>query len=329
MKKKFTIYLFLLFVIPTVKAQVLFNEDFNSYSAGHLINDYTSTTPQQGGWYSGTTPPVTASAMVTPETGKGNVLVITSNGTLSFGAVSFRQAQGVIDALWNNRTAGNNILKVEYEFYGTDNFIGNCGITSQGSTLINVVFNSVFKRIVCNYWYATSHRELILKNYNTDPFPYNMWIKAEMFVDYNTKNVYFYIPTLNFQKADNFSHSRLPEGLSFGVSSLNLSSVVKFDNIKITALQTLPSYILSSNEQLAAKFNLYPNPATKVVNITNSENMLVQQVTVYDVSGKLITTQNFNEQAEIQLNVESLASGTYMLHLQTNEGTAVKKLVKK
>ncbi len=57
--------------------------------------------------------------------------------------------------------------------------------------------------------------------------------------------------------------------------------------------------------------------------------MVVQQVTVYDIAGKLITTQNFNEQAEIQLNVENLASGTYMLHLQTNEGTTVKKLVKK
>ncbi|SEH59918.1 Por secretion system C-terminal sorting domain-containing protein, partial [Paenimyroides aquimaris] len=40
-------------------------------------------------------------------------------------------------------------------------------------------------------------------------------------------------------------------------------------------------------------------------------------------------TQNFNEQTEIQLHVENLASGTYLLHLQTNEGMAVKKLVKK
>jgi len=59
------------------------------------------------------------------------------------------------------------------------------------------------------------------------------------------------------------------------------------------------------------------------------KNRLVQQVSVYDTTGKLINTQSFNEQAELQLNVANLASGTYMLHLQTNEGTAVKKLVKK
>src|SRR5690606_7102369 len=86
---------------------------------------------------------------------------------------------------------------------------------------------------------------------------------------------------------------------------------------------------LSVNEQLAEKFNLYPNPANNLVNITNNENMFVKEVAVYDTTGKLITTQNYNEQAEIQLNVENLASGTYLLHLQTNEGVAVKKLVKK
>ena len=71
------------------------------------------------------------------------------------------------------------------------------------------------------------------------------------------------------------------------------------------------------------------NRLITTTNITNNENMLVQQVTVYDIVGKQLSTQTFNNQAEIQLNVESLANGTYMLHIQTNEGMAVKKLVKK
>ena len=94
-------------------------------------------------------------------------------------------------------------------------------------------------------------------------------------------------------------------------------------------MQTLPSYILSANEQLATKFNLYPNPATNVVNITNTDNLFVEKATVYDIAGKEIKNQTFTNETNIQLNVENLASGTYLLHLQTNEGTAVKKLVKK
>ena len=89
------------------------------------------------------------------------------------------------------------------------------------------------------------------------------------------------------------------------------------------------SSVLSVNHFLSEKFNLYPNPSSDVVNISNSENMVVNKVDVYDVTGKLINTQEFSNEIEIQLNVETLNSGTYLLHIKTNEGIAVKKLVKK
>src|SRR5690606_39762654 len=116
-------------------------------------------------------------------------------------------------------------------------------------------------------------------------------------------------------------------------SSNPLSTYIRnrYDNIKITALNAVPPGViaLSVDDILSEKFNLYPNPATNIVNITNSENMAVQQVMVYDVTGKQLSTQTFNNETEIQLNVENLASGTYMLHIKTNEGVAVKKVVKK
>nr|WP_298001084.1 T9SS type A sorting domain-containing protein [uncultured Flavobacterium sp.] len=328
MKKYLIIISILLLNTLFVNAQVLFSEDFDRYPVDHLNTDYTGTTIGQGGWLMNGT---NATAMVTAEIGKGNVLIITSNNNSvnGNGHISFTQAQGVIDDLWNNRTAGNNVLKLELEFYGIDIFNGHSGIMNQGPTLINVGFQSNQNRIVANYYDTTNIKNIILKNYGTAPFPYNTWIKTEMFIDYNTKNVYFYIPTLNLQSTGSFSHNRIPENINFAMYLNSLSSVAKFDNIKITALQTIPSYILSTNEQLAEKFNMYPNPANNVVNITNNENRLVNKIEVYDTTGKLINMQNYNNEAEIQLNVENLASGTYMLHLQTTEGTTVKKLVKK
>src|SRR5690606_23589009 len=117
---------------------------------------------------------------------------------------------------------------------------------------------------------------------------------------------------------------------SFLSQNINVEEVSsRVDNIKITALKSVPPEVLSTANFLAEKFNLYPNPATNVVNITNNENMFVKEVTVYDTTGKLISTQNYNNETEIQLNVENLASGTYLLHLQTAQGIAVKKMVKK
>ncbi len=328
------IIVYVFFIGLKTQAQTFFTEDFNSYPIGHLNTVYDYTTPGLGGWLVSRSPNSSATGMITAEAGKGNVLTITTSKTTSTDGYSFKQEDGFLTTLWNNRTPGNNILQFEYEFYGVGTF-GFSGSMLNNSTtqpiITNIGFQSLtnLKRILGNYLDNTSSKTLILKNYNTTPFPHNIWIKAEMFVDYNAKNVYFYLPALNIQVTAPFYHNTIPFSLDFSTGSLNATSVVKIDNIKVSGLKTLPSYILSTNEQLSAKFNLYPNPATNVVNITNNENMAVQQVTVYDIAGKLITTQNFNEQAEIQLNVKSLVSGTYMLHLQTNEGTAVKKLVKK
>ncbi|HLW40840.1 MAG TPA: T9SS type A sorting domain-containing protein, partial [Flavobacterium sp.] len=180
---------------------------------------------------------------------------------------------------------------------------------------------------------------------NASPYsnlPFSTWVTLIVYLDYNNKKVYFETPYFNtiavadFLKnstSSNLIEDFKPTVLAFLFASQNQTTTVdmvnKYDNIKITALNAVPPYVLNAENFLAQKFNLYPNPATNIVNITNSENMAVQQVIVYDVAGKQLSTQTFNNETEIQLNVENLASGTYMLHIKTNEGVAVKKVVKK
>src|SRR5690606_17908345 len=206
MKKIFLyIPMLLVFAGQTLKAQVLFSEDFDSYPTGHLNTDYTGITAGQGGWYvtAGTIPAI---GMVATETGKGNVLEITTNTT--GGSVNLNQANYSLASLWNNRTKGNNIFKFEYEFYGNDVFNGGGGIVNQAS-LINIGFQSNgLDRIIGNYYNTTNLSTIVLSS--SKP-PLNTWIKAEMFIDYNTNKVYFYLPTLNIQKSGSFSHNRRSE----------------------------------------------------------------------------------------------------------------------
>lgn len=176
--------------------------------------------------------------------------------------------------------------------------------------------------------------------------PHNTWFTIKMYIDFNTKKAYYALPYatvvadfLRFENGSNLIEKYKPTGLGCLFSSTFISTqtplpqieeaYVKIDNIKITALYSVPPEVLGTDNFLAQKFNIYPNPATHVVNITNSENILVNKVTIYDIAGKQLNTQNFNNETDLQLNVAHLASGTYMLHLQTNEGTAVKKIVKK
>jgi len=46
------------------------------------------------------------------------------------------------------------------------------------------------------------------------------------------------------------------------------------------------------------------------------------------MSGKTVNLQKGNKENEMQLNIESFATGNYLLHIKTEQGTAVKKVIK-
>lgn len=77
------------------------------------------------------------------------------------------------------------------------------------------------------------------------------------------------------------------------------------------------------NDFSLVNFAVYPNPATSVLNIDNS-NFTIKNIEVYNVIGKKILTSNKNE-----LNIENLVNGVYMVKVQDDKGTiAAKRFVK-
>ena len=335
-----------------LNAQLLYTENFNSYPIGNLGTDVTGTIPGQGGWYTytdlvtppGTNPPapVNADYQIVAENGKGNVLKIQSLSTNQH--VYNNVYRNDLKTYWQQRSAGNNVLKLAFDYYTSD-FKRDGGIffrNNKGRTLFGYWIEHQGPFVSYNFpdTPTTNVSERFrLSNGQLLVLPKNTWFTFELYVDYDNSNIYYSIPALNYTVVypitllnpdGNAENDGLPEELSLTSSrGTNLPNLSKFDNINISAQNTVPVVTVGVNAVLSNSFNLYPNPATNIVHITNGENMLVQQIAVYDTAGKLITTENYNNKTEIQLNVENLASGTYLLHLKTAEGIAVKKLVKK
>src|SRR5690606_8550006 len=94
-------------------AQVLLSEDFENHSLGDYITGEGGLYAVKGG--------TSTYVWVTLESGRGNILTIRHTSSSYVGAGGIRQSQGVMDSLWNNRLAGNDILKFEFEFYGASN----------------------------------------------------------------------------------------------------------------------------------------------------------------------------------------------------------------
>lgn len=339
--------------LNSLYSQVLYNETFNSYSQGNVGTDFTGTIPGKGGWLTECLLPGAQSNnlfTITSEANKGNVLTLSKDTTTLLDTGLIAKKNG-LESLINQRAPGNNVLKFEIDYYtgaqqyGSITYVQHIVLSynSNNNVLVNndklffFQFSSQDGRLDVG---SKDHKGNI--NLNGTILPFNTWVTFIVYVDYNNKKAYFETPYFNTIAVADFlktsTSSNLIEdfkpttlGLIYAAHNQTVSTnmVNKYDNIKITALKSVPPYVLSAENFLADKFNLYPNPATNVVNITNAENMLVNQVTVYDITGKQLNVQKFNNQTEIKLNVENLASGTYMLHLQTNEGLAVKKLVKK
>jgi len=83
---------------------------------------------------------------------------------------------------------------------------------------------------------------------------------------------------------------------------------------------------LSQQEFLKQQIKIYPNPAISIINI-ESPNILIEQLTVYDLNGQMLLQNNKMEKNEIDVSV--LQQGVYIIEIKSSAGIVKKKLVKR
>jgi len=87
---------------------------------------------------------------------------------------------------------------------------------------------------------------------------------------------------------------------------------------------------LGVNDVLASKFALYPNPADSQVTVSFKDNIAVNEIKITDLNGRVVKTSNYTGALNsVQLNISDLSAGVYMMNINSDQGTAVKKIVKK
>lgn len=359
--KKNTIHSLILFLFCcSLSAQELYSENFENFTVGNVSSLSDGQTIGQGGWtaFSHWThqneTPFSHLFQIENTNTNGKVITMAPHPFPYSSTNTFisRDLNNVV----TNRTLGNNIIKLEIDFYTaqqasslSSNVTFGLGRTSNINNLgANVIGGFTFDNntgelkgnhhdetsspIPMNYLYnlGNNNQSLIL--------PFNTWIRCVVYADYISNKLIFQIPTLGvFVEKNFYVTASYPTNITnhapqlFYAWTVNADSTnselptYKFDNIKVTALND----VLSINEIMSTQFNLYPNPSTDLISITTNENITIKQIDIYDLIGKLIDTQSFENKKEIQLNVENLNSGTYLLQLETNVGSIVKKILKK
>ncbi|AXT20857.1 T9SS C-terminal target domain-containing protein [Flavobacteriaceae bacterium AU392] len=73
----------------------------------------------------------------------------------------------------------------------------------------------------------------------------------------------------------------------------------------------------------------YPNPVQDEIILRNEQNLILEKVDIYDITGRLIQTYDIkNLNRETLLDVSSLNTGNYLLIITGDRGRITKKLVK-
>jgi hypothetical protein len=79
----------------------------------------------------------------------------------------------------------------------------------------------------------------------------------------------------------------------------------------------------------AARIDLYPNPAHQQFNLAGN-GVQIFGLRIYNVLGNLVDSQRYqvnDDRQNLQVDVQSLESGIYYLHISTDQGELVKKLI--
>ncbi|MEM0541389.1 T9SS type A sorting domain-containing protein [Flavobacterium sp. j3] len=115
-------------------------------------------------------------------------------------------------------------------------------------------------------------------------------------------------------------------GTSFRIAFQNDGNdqyVMFLDNIRVSA--NLP---LSNGDFFSSKFSIYPNPANNVVSISNFDNIMLNEIIITDVNGRIVVKNKYSNVSQTEVNVSELTSGVYFMNIDTDSGRATKKFIK-
>ncbi|AWI24974.1 T9SS type A sorting domain-containing protein [Flavobacterium pallidum] len=112
---------------------------------------------------------------------------------------------------------------------------------------------------------------------------------------------------------------------------VNNAADIYFDfNPPITTNTAATQFVsqLSVAETDAAQFNVYPNPASSLLNI--NANTAIESISLIDINGRMLQDLRFSTPTLLaQIDLTAVTSGIYFLKIKSEKGIVTRKIVRK
>lgn len=117
-----------------------------------------------------------------------------------------------------------------------------------------------------------------------------------------------------------------------GTTTVTWKAIDTQGNVASSSFTVTINSVLGSNDN-QTDFNgitLFPNPATQTITIHNPNFIAIENVTIYDVLGRLVLHQNTKETiGNSNINLQTLSAEVYMVVLESEGKQLVVRLVKR
>ena len=128
--------------------------------------------------------------------------------------------------------------------------------------------------------------------------------------------------TVGVEPNENYHFTRWTENGETVSLSTRFSFVVKENHRLVAHL----AYDNALSEQTDAIIEVFPNPANNKLTVRCEEPIL--QYSIYDITGTLVTQVGNLSQNDVELNIESLSAGVYVIRLAVSNTVLTSRFVK-
>ena len=117
--------------------------------------------------------------------------------------------------------------------------------------------------------------------------------------------------------------------LGFGTQVITFTAQDQYGNVSTCSFELDIQEILGvGNVEDFASLVLYPNPADSKVNLSNPRQIDLNNVTIYDLTGRIVNKVDLSTMgSEITIDISTLANATYMLVIRGDQGISTKQLI--
>lgn len=324
-------------------AQEFIFDNYNALTIGNIGTDVTGLAAGQGGYH--TAGGANSDYQIVADVpAQGNVVQLTGSATATGNKFLFKD----IDASWAARTAGNNVINVQFDIYtGAATTSKNEArfyiFNDDGSTVLGgFTLNLATKALSALAWYDPNNGTNPIGFYSFNlgasnavvTLPASSWVKIGVAYNTTTRQVIwkgpgFYTGTTGGIPATGTTAPGELDFIQLAGASNTVSATCKYDNLLARASATenlLGSATFNTVEATFAK--VFPNPVVDFASI-NVVDAQIKTITVTDINGRIVKTGNSNELLNAKIDLSDLTAGIYLMTIETDKGVSTEKIVKK